>query len=138
MVYFSIILVDYFSIILYKDESENINLFGENEYYEKEFGVDYRMKFTQNKKTNPIIFELSFGYIMDKDQNAIYFQLFEHSQSSLLKSITFNDKFRFKEEDNSAYIEFTINEDLSLEKIQNLSNSFKQHLLYPFFNQIKE
>ena len=103
----------------------------------------------QNKKTNPKNFGIYFGCDMYENQNILYFQLFETSDTSLVKELLKNNRFiksknaspdyQYKnyEEEKDVWVEFTIDETLSSEKIKTCSELFKTNILIPILDQLK-
>lgn len=106
----------------------------------------YTIPIEQNKKRNPLKFEIEFGYLCDEEQNTIYFQLFEVSEkigiitesfaSDLILSIPKDWQTGITE--NSVYVEFTVNENMSKEKINECADIFNRHVLLPFIYKLKQ
>ena len=107
----------------------------------------YAIYLDQNKKINPIALTLFFDYGMDK--NYLYFQLSESSETQLVKSLLKNADFiksksvsqeyqyENSEDEKNVWLQFTIDETLSLEKIKTCSELFKANILMPILNQLK-
>jgi hypothetical protein len=116
------------------------------EEIEPEIQLRYLLPFEQNKKRNPLKFEIEFGYWCDEEQNVIYFQLFEKSEKIVVITDSFaidlttsvpND-WETEGYDNSVYVQFTVDENLSKDKITECADVFKKYILLPFISKLKE
>ncbi|KAA6327062.1 hypothetical protein EZS27_023915 [termite gut metagenome] len=125
---------------------------GEHDYKEKYLTelipymeLCYTIPFAQNVKKNQILFDVQLGYILDEKQNVIYFQLRDYSSILFVKEIidlinrdAISNNWKYGHDENSVWVEFTPNETLSIEKINNCSEAFKKHILEPFFFKINQ
>lgn len=105
---------------------------------------------SEDKKTDPITFVIRFSYDMVDDQNILYIQLSESSDTSffkpLLKSSDFiklkssSKEYQYidSEHEKRVWVQFIINETLSSEKIKTCSELFKTNILMPILNQLKK
>jgi hypothetical protein len=105
----------------------------------------YTIPFAQNVKKNQILFDVLLGYILDEEQNAIYFQLCDYSSILFVREIidiidkdATSSNWKYGHDENSVWVEFTPDETLSIEKINNCSEAFKKHILNPFLSKINQ
>lgn len=135
-------------------ERGTIYAFGHNTDYKEryleeiipEIQLLYTIPLEQNKKRNPLKFKIDFGYLCDEEQNTIYFQLFEVSEkigvitesfaSDLILSIPKDWQTGINE--NSVYVEFAVNENVSKEKMNECADIFSKHILLPFIYKLKQ
>jgi len=141
-----------------KVEREAIYVLGHNEeykfrglsiyYIKPDIMLKYLLSFEKTKRNNPLKFEIEFGYICDESQNVIYFQLFETSEKP---KILFDDFLEEREQsipnewekgiwgetNDNIYVQFSLDETLSEEKINDLFNVFKEHILLPTIKELK-
>lgn len=111
-----------------------------------EIRLQYTLPFTQRKKKALICFRIEFGYLCDEEQNSIYFQLFEESDvvniitnsfaAKLISLIPSNWKTGI--DDNTVYVEFPVDDNLSKCRIAECADIFKQHILLPIISELKE
>lgn len=111
--------------------------------------VRYSLEVEQNIKRTPIKFEIQFGYICDDGQvygkqDVIYFQLRDNSERLLDKELLDSLKrnvpsvWRVDFEEDSIWIEFDVDETLSVDKIKQCAEDFKKYILLPVLNKLKE
>jgi len=140
--------------IIKQEENGIIYALGFNDYYKSsyieeitpEIELRYALFFEQPKKRNPQKFEIDFGYICDETQNVIYFQLFEFSEKIGLINEDFKNELNQAipndwekgTDDNSIYVQFAIDENVSNNKIDECATVFKEYILSPFFHRLKE
>lgn len=103
----------------------------------------------KNKSINPINFSICFGYEINENQNYLYFDLSEISETLLIKTLLKDRSFvkskpvsqeyqyENSETEKDVWVQFTVDETLSLEKIKTCSELFKTNILMPILNQIK-
>ena len=135
-------------------ERGTMYILGDEEDYEYKYldnpktfaQLKYSLTFEQIKRKNPLKFEIEYGYLCEDEQNLIYFQIFDFSDSKCI--ITDNLKQEIKQlipdiwiygvYENSVYIEFQIDESLTTYKIQNCANDFKDYILKTIINRLME
>lgn len=112
--------------------------------------VRYKLEVEQNIKRTPIKFEIQFGYVCDDghvcdgNQNVIYFQLIDQSEKSSLESLLEEIRrnvpaiWRTDFEENNIWIEFDVDETLSVDKIKQCAEDFKKYILLPVLDKLKE
>lgn len=104
--------------------------------------IHYMLAFAQQKRKNIIRFEVEFGYSCNEEQHVVYFQL--NDESSLL-GITENilnniieqevtSSWSVGGDDCSVYMEFAVDETLSIDKIKECAEGFKRNILKPAFS----
>jgi len=111
----------------------------------------YRLPFEKlDGEGNLLKFEIIFGYLCDDNQNVIYFQLFEMSEKSKIFFDDFLDKLKQSVSDewekwmwkdgysNMICVQFSIDEFLSAEKIDDLFNVFKEYILLPAMDEVEQ
>lgn len=115
-----------------------------------EIKLNYTLPFEKTVGKNLFKFELLFGYICDESQNVIYFQISEISETllvknllescSFIKSKSVSQEFQYGnfEEKKDIWVQFTVDENLSTEKIDDLYNVFKENILLPTLNEIQK
>lgn len=101
-----------------------------------------------NKKESIRYFDLFIGYVSDKKQNVIYAHVLNDSETlilteSLISELKGNiskdwicDSDNTREESN-IYIEFPIDENFSIERIENCIQVFKDFVLQPIINKLQ-
>jgi len=114
-----------------------------------EIDLRYTLPFEKLKgKSNLLKFEINIGYICDENQNVIYFHLFEISEKPEILVDDFLDKVRqslpeewengvWEETNDNIYVQFSIDEFLSAEKIDNLFKVFKENVLIQTINELE-
>lgn len=131
---------------LNKGNAGSISTFNESLPLEKSMSIDFEISSFQDKKKNSLGFRIVFGYLCDEEQNSIYFQLFEESDSvgvitesfasDLISSIP--NEWKTGIHENSLYVEFAVDENLSKNKINECGDIFKQYILLPFIAKLKQ
>lgn len=112
--------------------------------------IRYKLVMEQNLKRAPINFEIQFGYLCDdgkvcSKQNVVYFQLIDNSErllnKELLDSLKQNTpttwRMDFFDDNSSVWIEFDIDETLSVDKVKQCAEDFKQYILQPVLDSLK-
>ncbi len=128
-----------------------IYAFGDEGDYKRKYLVEltpdlqirYKIVIKAKAKRIDHSFEIEFGYVSNVEQNVMYFQLFESPETNVLsKSMRENieqsisSKWIYGETEDSVYIEFAIDENVSEEKIKDCCQSFKEHFLKPVIAQL--
>ena len=135
-------------IYLFSDEYKRRYLPSPQAYAE----IRYKLVMEQNLKRSPTKFEILFGYLCDDGQvydgkqNVVYFQLNDNSEKlldkELLDSIKPNipETWRtgIKDDYSSVWIEFDIDETLSVDKVNQCAEDFKQYILQPVLDKLKK
>lgn len=109
------------------------------------YTISFEKETTQKKLQS---FNIELGYIADKTQNVIFFQLFDISDHTILtsdfiSSIKTNTIREWicesddKQERPNLYVEFKINENFTLDKIRQCSKFFKEYVLHPTLNKLE-
>jgi len=113
--------------------------------------IKYRLGIEQNLKRSSQKLAVVFGYlcddghVCDKSQNVIYFQLFDESEKQFLDSELLDElkqnipaewRIDTTEYNSSIWIEFDVDETLSVEKINRCADDFKQYILQPVFDKL--
>jgi len=125
-----------------------INTFGGTSTRGEIMRIDFEISFYKDVKTYPIDFSTVFGYWLDDTQNSIYFQLFENSETSFIeelqqskdfvKSKSLSQEYQYGNENGkTVWVEFTVDETLSLGKIKTCSELFKTNILMPILKKLK-
>lgn len=94
-------------------------------------------------------FDLLIGYVSDKRQNVIYIQLFDNSETPILTEgyiselkENISEEWMCDSDDNSEepniYIEFSIDDNFTIEKIKNCIQVFKNAILQPIINKLEQ
>lgn len=121
------------------DEDDFYNAYLENLISKTEihclFGI------VQKRKKNPNCFCVEFGYLLNEKCNVIYFQI--KNDNTQIDINTFFDSVEreifsctwdFSVEDDIVYIQFDVDETLSVDKIKKCAEDFKIDILKPFFS----
>ncbi len=119
--------------------------FGDEDDYKVKYIYDpkiftqlkYDLPFEQNKKKDPLRIDIDYGYLCDETQNVIYFQLFDLTDTNKILTNEIKDEivqvlpkvWDSGVDDNSIYIQFEIDEDLTTDKINNCAMDFKNYIL---------
>lgn len=117
----------------------------DDEGFSPKLDLRYSIPVSRTYRNRTYSFEVSFGYIVDEVQNVIYFQLFDTSNNCyLLDDIKKNTllqqlpgKWGKGGDEKSVFIEFNIDETLSIDKIKKCTNSFKCYILEPFIIDLR-
>lgn len=131
-------------------EKHKTQYLGVNSIY-PEISLYYKLPFEKKRRRNPVKFRIDFGYMSAaQDLNVIYFQLFEISEKQKIlvddfwdeieQSIPIPDEWEKGIEDindNNIYVQFTMDESLSTDKIDDLFNVFKKYILLPTIDKLK-
>lgn len=104
--------------------------------------IHYMLEFVQQKRKNIIRFEVEIGYSCDEEQHVIYFQLNDESNQvgiteNILNKVIeqgANSFWRIGGDDCSVYMEFAVDETLSIDKIKECAEDFKCEILKPTFS----
>lgn len=111
-------------------------------------GITYELNMERKVKRSSLEFEMDFGYLCDdgqvyQKQNAIYFQLFDHSEklfleNDLLETLKQNapSVWRTDFSENNIWMEFDVDDIVSIDKINQCAEDFKQYILQPVFNKL--
>lgn len=134
-------------IYLFSDEYKRRYLPSPQAYAE----IRYKLVMEQNLKRAPIKFEIQFGYLCDdgkvcSKQNVVYFQLIDNSErllnKELLDSLKPNTpttwRMDFFDDNSSVWIEFDVDETLSVDKLKQCAEDFKQYILQPTLDKLKK
>lgn len=109
--------------------------------------IRYFIPFEENTKRKiKQSFGITFGYISDTEQNAIYFQLFDYSESlTITEPLISEIKNKVPQEwtcdtigENDIYVEFEIDNDFSTDKIKQCSKIFKEYILQPVIGKLQQ
>ena len=111
-----------------------------------EMRLQYTLPFTKKRKKALICFRIEFGYLCDEEQNSIYFQLFEESDGMNVITESFATNlvslipsyWKTGIDDNTVYVEFPVDDNLSKCKIAECAGIFKQYILLPIISELKE
>lgn len=103
------------------------------------FEEDIRRKTKQS-------FSITFGYVSDTEQNVIYFQLFDYSESLIITEAFISEiKNKVPQEwkcgtigENDIYVEFEIDNDFTIDKIKQCSKVFKEYVLQPTISKLQQ
>jgi len=129
------------------NDEELISTFDlENDVLTPNIEFMYSLLITQNKKPYCAL-KVEFGYICDETQNVIYFQIFDESDKHKIVSVELIESMRQGMpnawrtgvlDDNSIYIEFDVDETMSIEKIEQCYSDFKTYILERVIAEIKK
>ena len=128
---------------LTKSNEGTTSFFGNSIPLKKDFHLSYDISLTQTKKTAPSSFSVVFGYLIDDTQNSIYFQLFFSEESDCeefknkINQNNIPSNLRYGSDDISVWVEFTPDENTSIEKIEQCSNIFKEQILIPYISKFE-
>lgn len=109
--------------------------------------IRYTIPFEENiKRKAKQSFGITFGYLSDTEQNVIYFQLFDYSESSSIMTESFIEEIKNKVPqewecgtvgENDIYVEFEIDNDFTIDKIKQCSKVFKEYVLQPSIDKLQ-
>lgn len=106
--------------------------------------LSYAIPFIRTYRNKTYYFFVYWGYQAEEDNNIIYYQLYDDSDSLMLDdtvkdaiSEKIPEEWKFNQDDRSIWIEFDIDEALSVEKIRKCANDFKDYILNPFIDILK-
>ena len=133
-----------------KKKNKGTTVFSTKKIYgEKKFHLSYDISLSQPKKKAPSSFNVLFGYIIDDTQNSIYFQLIFKDKNDCEELISKINKdnipadFDYRSDgasatdEGSVWVEFTPDENTSIEKIKKCSNIFKEQILIPYISKFE-
>jgi len=108
-------------------------------------GIEQNLKRSSQKLAVVFGYLCDDGHVCDKSQNVIYFQLFDESEKQFLDSELLDElkqnipaewRIDTTEYNSSIWIEFDVDETLSVEKINRCADDFKQYILQPVFDKL--
>lgn len=103
-----------------------------------EFQILYEKSFYRKEGRKTISFEVSFGYVVDETQNAIYFQLSEcdteyineQAVAEIKQAMADNHKWNIGfDAGDRIWLEFPVDENITKEKILSLLKDFQAYIL---------
>lgn len=109
------------------------------------FDLWYNIPFSRTSRGKSYRFEVIWGYLADEEQNVIYYQLLDTSdypildnsvKASILGKIP--EGWKCDEEEQSIWIEFNIDDTLSVEKIKRCADDFKEYIVKPFISKLND
>lgn len=107
--------------------------------------LTYAVPFIRTFRNKTYYFFVYWGYQAEEGNNIIYYQLYDDSDLLMLDetvkdaiSEKIPEEWKFNQDDLSIWIEFDIDETLSVEKIKKCANDFKEYVLKPFFSKLND
>lgn len=108
---------------------------------ERSVYVGYTIELCEKKARNPHTFVIEIAYNLDEKEHAIYFLIEDQSKeidlSGLISDLQSTDEYLYSIEPTRLYVEISVDETLSDEKIHKCSELFKDKILYPIITTLK-
>ena len=103
--------------------------------------IGYTVELYEKKVRNPHTFVIEIAYNLDGNEHVIYFLIEDQSKdidlSGLISDLQSTDEYLCGIWPTRLYVEFSVDETLSDEKIYKCSELFKDKILYPIITILK-